>query len=176
MADPVVHITAGLPDSGTGNITTLGQTLLDGANVTVGAIADAVVAAGASGTIGAKLRAISRDVGSNVGTGVVLGAAVAASSIPVVQATCATGTQSIVASSATDVTVLASNAARRGGAVFNDSTQILFLLLSNTTSSATVYTVQLASNGYYEIPFGYTGVLRGIWASANGNARVTELT
>lgn len=41
MADPVVHITAGVPDSGTGNITTLGQTLLDGANVTIGAKADA---------------------------------------------------------------------------------------------------------------------------------------
>src|SRR6516162_3208850 len=27
MADPVVHITNGLPDSGTGNITTLGQTI-----------------------------------------------------------------------------------------------------------------------------------------------------
>src|SRR6516162_910394 len=27
MADPVVHITLGVPDSGTGNITTLGQTI-----------------------------------------------------------------------------------------------------------------------------------------------------
>jgi hypothetical protein len=27
MADPVVHITAGIPDSGTGNITTLGQVI-----------------------------------------------------------------------------------------------------------------------------------------------------
>lgn len=41
MADPVVHITAGVPDSGTGNITTLGQTLLDGANITIGAKTDA---------------------------------------------------------------------------------------------------------------------------------------
>lgn len=41
MADPVVHLTNGLPDSGTGNITTLGQTLLDGAQVTFGAKADA---------------------------------------------------------------------------------------------------------------------------------------
>lgn len=41
MADPVVHLTNGIPDSGTGNITTLGQTLLDGANATHGAKADA---------------------------------------------------------------------------------------------------------------------------------------
>jgi hypothetical protein len=45
MADPTVHITNGIPDSGTGNITTLGQTLLDGANVTIGAKADAKSAA-----------------------------------------------------------------------------------------------------------------------------------
>jgi hypothetical protein len=65
MADPVVHISNAIPDSGTGNITTLGQTLLDGANVTQGAIADAAVAAGASGSISAKLRAITRDVGAS---------------------------------------------------------------------------------------------------------------
>lgn len=41
MADPVVGITNGVPTSGTGTITTLGQTLLDGANVTIGAKADA---------------------------------------------------------------------------------------------------------------------------------------
>jgi hypothetical protein len=64
MADPVVHLTNGVPDSGTGNVTTLGQTLLDGANVTIGAIADAAVTAGASGTASAKLRSISRDVAS----------------------------------------------------------------------------------------------------------------
>lgn len=87
-----------------------------------------------------------------------------------------TGTQSIVASSGSDVTILASNAARLGATVFNDSTQILYLLLSNATSSATVYTLQMAANGYYEVPFGYSGVIKGIWASANGNARVTEIT
>ena len=58
MADPVVHITAGIPDSGTGNITTLGQTLLDGANVTLGANADAAVTTNASGSVSAKLRGI----------------------------------------------------------------------------------------------------------------------
>lgn len=66
MADPVVHITAGIPDSGTGNITTLGQTLLDGANATLGAIADVAVVAGAAGTINAHLRSISRDIASGV--------------------------------------------------------------------------------------------------------------
>lgn len=89
----------------------------------------------------------------------------------------ATGTQSIVASSATSVTVLASNANRLGASVYNDSTQILFLLLTTGgTASATVYTVQMVAGAYYEVPFGYTGALIGIWASANGNARVMEMT
>jgi hypothetical protein len=103
MADPVVHITAGLPDSGTGNITTLGQTLLDGANITTGAIADAAVAAGAAGSLSGKLRAISRDVVLTKGAGAsdgttarvtidsgqvgTLGPAVKASSISVTRAT-----------------------------------------------------------------------------------------
>ena len=39
-------------------------TVADGADVTQGAIADAVVAAGATGTVSAKLRAISRDIAS----------------------------------------------------------------------------------------------------------------
>jgi hypothetical protein len=62
MADPIVHITGGIPDIGTGNITTLGQTLVDGANATVGATADLAVTAGAAGTLSAKLRSISRDL------------------------------------------------------------------------------------------------------------------
>lgn len=89
----------------------------------------------------------------------------------------ATGVQTIVASSASSVPVLALNANRLGATVFNDSTSILYLLLvTGGTASATVYTVQIAANSYYEVPFNYTGALVGIWSSANGNARVTEFT
>jgi hypothetical protein len=76
LSDPVVHITNGVPDLGTGNITTLGMTLVDGANATHGAIADAAVTAGATGSFSAKLRAISRDIGALV-TGTVLAAGAA---------------------------------------------------------------------------------------------------
>ena len=62
MAEPVVHITNGVPDGGTGTITTLGMTLVDGANATMGATTDAASAAGAAGSLSAKLRAISRDL------------------------------------------------------------------------------------------------------------------
>lgn len=115
------------------------------------------------------------------------GSAISSASAPVViasdqaavqikQTKSATGTQSIVASSATDVTILASNANRLGASVYNDSTQILYLLLSNATSSSTVHSVQVGVGAYFEVPAWYTGVLKGLWVSANGSARVTEFT
>jgi hypothetical protein len=86
----------------------------------------------------------------------------------------ATGTQANVASSASAVTILAANTARKGATIYNDSTAILYLILSTTTPTSTVYTIQMASQSYYEVPFGYTGIIQGIWASANGAARVTQ--
>ena len=63
------------------------------------------------------------------------------------------------------------NAARKGATIHNDSTQILYVKFG-TTASATSYTVKMVADAYYEVPFGYTGRIDGIWASANGNARV----
>jgi hypothetical protein len=80
-----------------------------------------------------------------------------------------------VASSATNVTLKALNAARRGLTIFNDSTQVLYLKLG-ATASTTSYTVKVASQGYYEVPSDYTGIVDGIWAAANGFAYVTEIT
>lgn len=92
-----------------------------------------------------------------------------------------TGTPSTVNSSATAVTILAANASRKGASVVNDSTQILYLILSATTPTSTVFTVAMAGSSggnlaYYETPFGYTGIIQGIWASANGTAAVVEYT
>jgi hypothetical protein len=92
-----------------------------------------------------------------------------------VTATSATGTTTSVASSAANVTLLALNAARKGATVFNDSTKTLYLKLG-ATASTTSYTTQLGSGSYFEVPFGYTGIIDGLWSSANGSARVTELT
>lgn len=58
MADPVVSITNGVPTSGTGTITTLGQTLLDGANATLGITTGAAVTTSAAGTLQQYLRGI----------------------------------------------------------------------------------------------------------------------
>jgi hypothetical protein len=91
------------------------------------------------------------------------------------QATAATATLSNVASSATSVTLLSANTSRKGCTIANDSTQILYVKFG-TTASTTSYTVKMIADAYYEVPFGYTGRIDGIWASANGNARLTEMT
>lgn len=82
---------------------------------------------------------------------------------------------SSVLSSILNVTLLTANASRVGVTIFNDSTSILFLKLG-AVASATSYTVQMGSNTYYEVPFGYAGQIDGIWVSANGSARIGELT
>lgn len=87
-----------------------------------------------------------------------------------------TGTLSNVVSSASSGTILAANTARYGATIWNDSTSVLYLRLGAGTASATSCTVKVAADGYYETPYGYTGAIVGIWASANGNARVTEFT
>lgn len=117
----------------------------------------------------------------------VLGQALMAASSPVViasdQSTVgvnqdggATGTRSSVAGSSSDVQLLAANTARKGATVFNDSTAVLYLGLGATAASTTNYTTQIAPGGFYEVSAGFRGQVRGIWASATGNARVTELT
>lgn len=80
-----------------------------------------------------------------------------------------------VASSATSVEIFASNPGRRGGAIYNDSTQILTIVFGTSDASATNLTTTLAANGgYFELPPSFQGAVQGIWASANGAARCTE--
>jgi len=86
-----------------------------------------------------------------------------------------TGTLTNVGGSASSVTLLAANANRKGATIFNDSSATLSVKFG-ATASATSFTVQLVSGAYYEVPYGYTGILDGIWTSATGNARVTEVT
>ncbi len=79
-----------------------------------------------------------------------------------------------VASSATNATLWAAAASVKGRVVYNDSTAILYLKFGATASTSS-YTVQIASQGYFEFPAPvYGGQVDGIWASANGNARLTS--
>ncbi|WP_269929972.1 hypothetical protein [Aminobacter sp. HY435] len=90
------------------------------------------------------------------------------------------GAVSVVASSATLVTLLAANRNRLGAVITNDSTAVLTIKLG-VGASQSDYTVKLAPSATgvpasYELPFGYVGVVTGLWASANGDAKVTELS
>lgn len=87
----------------------------------------------------------------------------------------ATATLANVASVATSTAVLAANANRKGATIWNDSTSVLYLNFGGT-AAATACTVKMRADDYYEVPFGYTGLINGIWVTAAGSARVTEIT
>lgn len=87
-----------------------------------------------------------------------------------------TATLSNVAASATSVQLLAANASRKGAVIFNDSSAVLYVKFG-TTASTTSFTYYVPASAHLELPSTtYTGGMDGIWASATGNARVTELT
>lgn len=92
------------------------------------------------------------------------------------QATPSTGVKGNVAGSATSVTLQAANSQRKGWMCFNDSTVNLYIDLTGGTASTSSYTVIVAPNQLYVLDFFYIGLITGIWASATGNARVTEFT
>lgn len=91
------------------------------------------------------------------------------------QAPASTSAVTQVTSSATNVTLKAANTARRGLTIFNDSVAVLYVKLG-ATASTTSYTVKVASQGYYEVPSDYSGIVDGIWTAANGFAYITEVT
>lgn len=85
-------------------------------------------------------------------------------------------TKSNVASSASDVQLLAENPRRQFCVIFNDSTQVLYVSFGSTAASATSYSYKLGAGDTLEVNrLEFNGEIRGIWASANGNARITEV-
>lgn len=80
-----------------------------------------------------------------------------------------------VNSSASNVTLL-SPASRRGGIVFNDSTAALNVKFG-ATASASSFTYRMLPGATLEFPSPiYQGIVDGIWDSANGAARIGEVT
>lgn len=112
------------------------------------------------------LPAITGTVTANAGTGTFVTKETRAS----------TATLSNVNDTASSTTLLASNANRLGATIFNDSTVDLYVKFG-ATASLTSFTVKLIPSAYFEVPFNYTGIIDGIWASdASGAARITEVT
>lgn len=89
----------------------------------------------------------------------------------------ATGTTTSVDSTASPVTLLAANTSRQGATITNTDANTLYVLLGTGTVSATNFTVAIAANGYFEVPFKFTGAITGIWAvDGSGAAKITEVT
>src|SRR4051812_40820522 len=70
------------------------------------------------------------------------------------------------------VHVLEPNRFRHLVTIYNDSTAVMYLALG-ANAGLDQYTVKLAAGDYYETPAGYTGPISAVWASVNGQARVT---
>jgi hypothetical protein len=85
------------------------------------------------------------------------------------------GTNTTVAVSASNsVAVLAANNLRGRATVFNDGAATVYLSLG-TTATTSSHTIQIAPQGYYEVPQGYTGAITHVGSSGTGNLRVTEI-
>lgn len=110
-----------------------------------------------------------------------LGTKTAANSLSVTQAFAATSTLANVASSAISVSLLAANNNRKTAIIINDSTSDLYVTLNASAASTTNYSLFLAAKVGNTPSFlaingdDYSGEIRGIWSSANGFARITEV-
>lgn len=93
-----------------------------------------------------------------------------------------TATVTTVASAAVSTVIKAANTLRRGLTISNTDANILYVLLGGGTASATNFTYAIPGAtatviGYYEVPYGFTGAISGIWAvDGTGSAIVTEIT
>lgn len=84
-------------------------------------------------------------------------------------------TRSNIVASTTAVALFTSNPVRKGGTIWNNSTANLYIEFGATPTTS-AFGVKINADGYYELPFNYTGSLNGIWDAANGSALVRELT
>jgi hypothetical protein len=106
----------------------------------------------------------------------VAGVKTPATSLSVTQSYAATSTLSNVTSIATSVTLLAANNNRKTAIIYNDSTAILYVCCNASAASTTNYTVKLQPDATLIIKGDdYSGEIKGVWTSANGAARVTEV-
>ncbi len=134
---------------------------------------DSAIAAivSAAGELQVKLTAATATVPVSVAAAL----DVSAATVNVKPTRAATGTRTSVAAAAVDTLLLAANANRISCVIYNDSTAALYVGIGTTAASTSNFTFKLDAGGVYE-DYDFTGQIRGIWASATGNARITEKT
>ena len=93
----------------------------------------------------------------------------------VTEAKSSSATVTSVASSATNVSILAANSGRKGATFFNDTDKSCYLKFG-TTASTSSFTIRIFSNGFFSLPYpAYTGAIDAIWEAApTGSLRITE--
>jgi len=101
-----------------------------------------------------------------------IGAALAGT-LTVIQAKPSSTTLTNVTAGTSSLSLLAANAGRKGATVQAEG--LVYVLLGSGSASLTNYTVRIPANGYYEIPFGYTGAI-AVYAPASAICRVTEFS
>jgi hypothetical protein len=118
--------------------------------------------------------AVTPGTGSSVNT---LPSATAAdpAAVPVALPLASTSASTAVAAAAASTQLLAANAARKRYTVTNDSSLVAYVLEGSGTVSATNYTYQIQPGGFYSTTE-WSGAVKAIWASATGNAYITEYT
>ena len=73
-------------------------------------------------------------------------------------------------------TFVAENGNRVGLMIFNASTSVLYLQIDDDATTDD-YIIKLVAGALYEMPRGYfTDKVTGIWATANGYAKVIEIS
>ena len=72
-------------------------------------------------------------------------------------------------------TIATASTGRLGCTIFNSGPGNLHVLLGTATASTSAFTARLSAGDYYEVPFNYTGLIGGIFATA-GTAQVTIIS
>jgi hypothetical protein len=72
-------------------------------------------------------------------------------------------------------TIATASTGRLGCTIFNSGPGNLHVMLGTATASTSVFTARLSAGDYYEVPFNYTGLIGGIFATA-GTAEVTTVS
>ena len=72
-------------------------------------------------------------------------------------------------------TIATASTGRLGCTIYNTGPGNLHVLLGTGTASTSNFTVRLSAGDYYEVPFNYTGLIGGIFATA-GTAEITQLS
>jgi hypothetical protein len=171
-------------------LTTLQADVADGITVSSGTVT-AKVLAGNTEAIVAKPIAVGADAedfnsGSgrvavdlvnNLGYSIVQGGLLPISGTVTANATKATtgGTGSTDFTSTSYGTIATASTGRLGCTIYNTGPGNLYVLLGTATASTSNFTARLSSGDYYEVPFNYTGLIGGIFATA-GTAEVTQLS